>query len=71
MTTASELKRAECLLMRWPCSKRIQIKVRELRAKESRERETQARKLRGEIIRRIKHADISLLSTLVHVLVCP
>jgi len=70
MTTASELRRAECLLMKWPCSKRIQTKVRALRLQLARENEAKARKLRGEIMRGIKYADIGTLTTLVNVMVC-
>ena len=65
----SELRHLESVLMRWPRSLRIQRKIQELRRQIERDREAQARNLRGRIRRSLMDSDLDTLARIARELV--
>lgn len=62
----TEIARLTGLLMRWPCSIKVIRQVQAERARLAREEERKARRLRGQIRRRLMSADLQTLARLNH-----
>ena len=62
--TAAHLER---MLMRFPCSIRLKLKLKEAKQREAAEKELAAKRLRGQIRKSLMVADLSTLQKLAEV----